>query len=62
MSHERFFWLDPLLPKPVDIDDVGSLPLLRRVADKAEQVEMEVVLEWVDNYFAKTAVTPQSAA
>ncbi len=54
LLHENFYRLDPLLPRLVDIDDVGSLPLLRRVANK---VELEPVLEWIGARFAQTAVS-----
>lgn len=59
LLHERFFRLDPLLPRPVDIDDVGSLSLLRRVAEK---VDYGPVLEWVDSYFELEPATAPSVA
>jgi patatin-like phospholipase/acyl hydrolase len=41
---DRFIRLDPVLPKLVDIDDVGSMPLLKEVAEAAD---LTPILDWL---------------
>jgi patatin-like phospholipase/acyl hydrolase len=54
LLHDRFHRLDPVLAKPIDIDEVRSMKRLKQIA---EETDLCATLEWIDAHFE---ITPQA--
>ena len=44
----RYLRINPVLPKPIGIDRVGQIPVLKEVAEK---VNLDAAIKWLKRYY-----------